>query len=99
MLKPNCTDKNSEIIHGSQILYVILTWATYRVKCVSVTDFHLKNNLELNKFMDAIFVYLFKVVNILRGGGILSLAIAQHNIIKKLEAIFVYLSTIYKSQS
>ena len=41
--------------------------------------------------MDAIFVYLFKVVNILRGGGILSLAIAQHNIIKKLEAIFVYL--------
>jgi hypothetical protein len=29
MLKSNCTDKNSEIIHGSQILYVILTWATY----------------------------------------------------------------------
>ena len=40
--------------------------------------------------MDAIFVYLFKVVNIF-WGGILSLAIAQHNIIKKLEAIFVYL--------
>ena len=34
---------------------------------------------------------IFKMVNIFFFFGILSLAIAQHNIIKKLEAIFVYL--------
>ena len=34
--------------------------------------------------MEAIFVYLFKMVNIFFFFGILSLAIAQHNIIKKL---------------